>query len=131
MHPQAVTRTFAHVATPGDNRVDRPMNAVLILMMHDVVHVQVAILESLQGQHGIVPLLEYGVMVDYTDSSSATQPQWVLVFPRYSGSLREWRLRRGQGLGHQDIELYLNIFLQVTCNSMVLNVTLAKAAGRC
>jgi hypothetical protein len=82
---------------------------------------QVAILDSLRGHKGVVPLLDYGVMSSSSSSSSrldaAAQqpPQWVLVFPRYSGSLRAWRQARGAGLLRQDVELYLRVFLQVCC----------------
>lgn len=47
------------------------------------------------------------------DNVTQQSPQWVLVFPRYSGSLRAWRFDRGQGLHQKDTQLYLGIFLQV------------------
>jgi hypothetical protein len=71
--------------------------------------VQVTVLEVLQGQPGIIPLLEYGVTSRISD-----QRQWLLVFPRYGGSLREWRQRwRGRGLTCGDLRVYLRLFLQV------------------
>jgi hypothetical protein len=78
---------------------------------------QVAILESLRGHKGVVPLLDYGVMAGSRNSLDVgpqqQQPQWALVFPRYSGSLRAWRQGRGAGLQQADVELYLRVFLQV------------------
>jgi hypothetical protein len=57
----------------------------------------------------VVPLLEYGV----TSSISGVR-QWVLVFPRYQGSLREWRLNwAGRGLNTEELPVYLSLFLQV------------------
>lgn len=70
---------------------------------------QVASLDALRGQASVVPLLEYGV----SSSISGTR-QWVLVFPKYAGSMREWRLRwRGKGLDTQDLPVYLRLFIQV------------------
>lgn len=81
---------------------------------------QVAILESLRGRACVVPLLDYGVLggsrnngLDPLHQQQQQQPQWVLVFPRYSGSLRAWRQARGAGLRQQEVELYLRVFLQV------------------
>lgn len=63
----------------------------------------------LRGQPAVVPLLEYGIT-----SSISGQRQWVLVFPRYLGSMREWRLKwRGKGLDAKDLPVYLRLFLQV------------------
>lgn len=74
-----------------------------------VSNLQVASLDALRGQACVVPLLEYGV----TSSISGTR-QWVLVFPQYAGSMREWRLRwRGKGLDAQDLPVYLRLFIQV------------------
>jgi hypothetical protein len=82
---------------------------------------QVAILDSLlkKGHEGIVPLLDYGVMdgrcsaADSARQQQQQQPQWVLVFPLYAGSLKAWRHKRGKGLQRQDIALYLRVFLRV------------------
>lgn len=75
----------------------------------DALPLQVASLESLRGQPCVVPLLEYGV----TSCISGVR-QWVLVFPRYQGSLREWRLNwAGRGLNTQELPVYLSLFLQV------------------
>jgi hypothetical protein len=69
----------------------------------------VSSLEALRGQPCSVPLLQYGV----TSTLSGSR-QWVLVFPRYAASLREWRLKwRGRGLQQQDLAVYLGLFLQV------------------
>lgn len=63
----------------------------------------------LHGQPAVIPLLDYGVT-----SSIRGNRQWVLLFPRYAGSLREWRLRwRGKGLDGADLPVYLQLFLQV------------------
>jgi hypothetical protein len=85
-----------------------------------VLNKQVAILDSLRGHKGIVPLLDYGVMYGRCSGADSArqqqqQPQWVLVFPRYWGSLRAWRRQRGPGLQRQDVALYLRVFLRVTC----------------
>lgn len=70
---------------------------------------QVASLEAMRGHPAVVPLLEYGIT-----SSISGGRQWVLVFPRYAGSLREWRLKwRGRGLDARDLPVYLRLFLQV------------------
>jgi len=63
----------------------------------------------MRGHPAVVPLLEYGI-----SSSISGARQWVLVFPRYAGSLRDWRLKwRGRGLDAQDLPVYLRLFLQV------------------
>jgi hypothetical protein len=87
---------------------------------------QVAILDNLRGHKGIVPLLDYGVMYGRCSGAVSArqqqqQPQWVLVFPRYSGSLRAWRRQRGAGLQRHDIALYLRVFLQVGSMRAQLN----------
>lgn len=93
---------------------------------------QVTILDSLHGHKGVVPLLDYGVTCSNSSSSSSAgqQPQWLLVFPRYSGSLRGWRLLRGQGLDQEDLGLYLRIFMQVSwgarCGLQVLHATMVQ-----
>lgn len=71
---------------------------------------QVVSLEVLHGKPHVVPLLEYGV----TSNISGTR-QWVLVFPRYASSMREWRTKwAGKGLNTQDLSVYLSLFLQVS-----------------
>jgi hypothetical protein len=70
---------------------------------------QVVSLEALWGQPSVVPLLEYGVTCSLNGAR-----QWVMVFPRYASSMREWRLRRsGRGLVPQDLPIYLRLFMQV------------------
>lgn len=72
-------------------------------------------LEVLQGCHGVIPLLEYGVI-----SGASGQRQWLLVFPRYGCSLREWRQRwRGRNLDKTDLAVYLRLFVQVRTYRML------------
>lgn len=73
-----------------------------------MLSLQVVSLEALRGRASVVPLLEYGVTCSLNGSR-----QWVLVFPRYASSMREWRLRRGRGLAPQDLPVYLHLFMQV------------------
>ncbi|KAF6261767.1 kinase-like domain-containing protein [Scenedesmus sp. NREL 46B-D3] len=90
------------------------------------IHNEVAILEKLQGHAGVVPLLDYGVMCGSGNAPAAAphqQPQWALVFPRYSGSLRAWRQQRGRQLQLQDVALYLRVFLQVASTVSALHAS--------
>jgi hypothetical protein len=91
---------------------------LLVRLFTDIVHLlacrlwfrQVASLEFLRGQPSVVPLLDYGV----TTSISGVR-QWVLIFPRYAGSMREWRVSwAGRGLNSNDLPVYLSLFLQVS-----------------
>lgn len=75
-------------------------------------------LELMHGQPGIVPLLEYGLASSSSGSGrgggGGGQRQWLLVFPQYERSLRDWRLQwRGRGLDARDLPAYLHLFVQV------------------
>lgn len=90
---------------------------------------QVVTLEVLHGKPHVIPLLEYGV----TSAISGTR-QWVLVFPRYASSLREWRTKwAGKGLHTQDLPVYLSLFLQVRGSGCTMNAGMlgGKAALTC
>ncbi|KAF8065888.1 hypothetical protein HT031_002949 [Scenedesmus sp. PABB004] len=85
---------------------------------------QVAVLELLRGCPGVVPLLDYGVALGDAPPSprgasgsgggalAQPAPRWLLAFPRYRCSLRDWRQARGRGLRPGDARLYLAAFVQ-------------------
>mgnify|MGYP001807346199 CR=1 FL=1 len=88
------------------------INIITILLLTYLLayFLQVASLDALRGQASVVQLKDYGV----TSSVSGAR-QWVLVFPQYAGSMREWRLKwRGKGLNTQDLPVYLRLFIRVS-----------------
>lgn len=88
----------------------QPTTVSLIFDLPCVLSRKVASLEFLRGRPSVVPLLDYGV----TTSVSGMR-QWVLVFPRYAGSMREWRISwAGRGLDTHDLPMYLSLFVQVS-----------------
>eukprot|EP00775_Hariotina_reticulata_P006738 gene6738-6958_t len=90
------------------------------------VYNEVSVLSSLRSQPGVIPLLDFAVCGSTSTSSGhVVQPSWLLVFPRYSGSLKEWRIMRGLGLQREDIGMYLRVFIQVAstvANLHALNI---------
>lgn len=85
------------------------------------VHGEVAALEALAGIDGVVPLLEYGLLMPASSANAPPSgpPRYCLVFPRYRCSLAAWRAEHGRGLPSEErvarrrVAAYLSLFEKV------------------
>jgi hypothetical protein len=112
LEPQGVDNAARHVGKMTCSATALTPVALCLVAMSRL-SLQVVSLEALRGQPSVVPLLEYGVTCSLNGSR-----QWVLVFPRYASSMREWRLKKGsRGLAPQDLPVYLRLFMQVCVHS--------------